>query len=170
MPTPQSPAYARGRATSDRSPQPDGQRLTYPAKTLDPVLSGSRASTSAITQRGASRHRALRTYFFSVVVLVLVLEPGSPVMASGAVVVVDSVVLVLASGAGVVMLTAGGVTVTSVGAAGAGGSACWVCEQAERLKARMAAARMARLFMWRTPEVDPSCVQRREIEFCCACW
>jgi len=77
-------------------------------------------------------------------------------MASGAVVVVDSVVVVLASGAGVVMLTAGGVTVISVGAAGAGGSASWVCEQADRLMARMAAAKMAALFMWRTPEVDSS--------------
>ena len=124
-----------------------------------------------MAQRDTPRHLVLRPYFFSVVVLVLVVEPGSPVMASGAVVVVDSVVVVLASGAGVVMLTAGGVTVTSVGAAaGAGGSACWVCEQAARLTVRMAAAKMARLVMWRTPEVDPPRVQRRETEFCCACW
>ena len=104
------------------------------------------------------------------VVVVLVVEPGSPVIASGAVVVVDSVVVVLASGAGVVTLTAGGVTVISVGAAGAGGSASWVCEQADRLRAKMAAEKMAAFFIWRTPEVDSSLGQRGEIDFCCTCW
>ena len=68
-------------------------------------------------------------------------------MASGAVVVVDSVVVVLGSAGGVVTVTSGGVTVTSVGAA-AGAGASVFCVQADRLAATTAAARMALYFMW----------------------
>ena len=68
-------------------------------------------------------------------------------MASGAVVVVDSVVVVPGSAGGVVTVTSGGVTVTSAGAA-AGAGASVFCVQADRLAATTAAARMALYFMW----------------------